>query len=436
MRSKAFLFFNAIWAFSLLYYCTGKWNWNIPSYFMLILYVVFCIATLNLGYWTSQKATLEPRSIQSWEQSKAEVFHRYRHIFGLLCLTTMFFQVMWVVTFLGEFSITNVLETLGENYYERMEATFDSPVLVMRLRNLFYIVTYFVFPMGFMFFKQMPLRYKLLFVLTVVVETLASLNMGVSKNIGDLVIIGIAVLILNAAGGGETMDPAARKRRKKLLGRVVLTVGLFLVAFAIIQNFRAAVSYTRENPYGEFATYREGSLFALLFGENSGLTKLLNRMGVYLSHGYTGLAYALGLPYENTYGLGFSTALMDYAHRYFGLPELTPATYNYRLEMLYGWKNGQWWATAFVRFANAVTLWGVPVVTFFLGKFFASVERRWYEERTFLSLIWVCQLSIAFVYLSCNAQIVQGRQALIATAILAVAYVIHDVFKVRFVLRK
>lgn len=437
MRSKTLLFLNILWVFTILYFCTGRYEWNIPSYFTLIFYLVICFGALNLGYFTGPKAKPQLVAEQKWEEDRKQIFYKYRRPFAFACIVTIFFQIMWVITFLGEFLILNVIETLGENYFARMEAEFSEINHLMRIRTLTWVITYFVFPMGMMFFKSMPLRYKILFIVTVAIEILASLNMGVSKNMGDLVIIGLAVMFLNGGKNPqEQIDLEKKKKQKGVFLRVAIILVIFFGAFSLVQNMRSEVSTSRENPYGYLAHIRSTTIYDYILGKGSAIGAAFDSMGTYISHAYCGLAYAMELPFENTYGLGFSKAMMDYAESYFGISGLVKHTYNFRLEDLYGWRNGQWWPTAFVWIGNAVSLWFVPLVTFLLGRFFAVVERRWYEQRQILCLVWFCQLMIAFIYLSCNAQIVQGRHILIATICLALMYVVRYVFRFKFTWRK
>ena len=435
MKSKAMFLMNMYWAFSVIYYLIGKWQWNIPSYFFVFLYVAINYFALNIGYARKHQRFLNEKDAvinvteAEYIANRKNVFCKYVKLWYIACILTIFFEIMWVKTFVGEFSIFDVFEKLGDNYYERMEAEFDSPVLVMQLRTLLWFVTYFVYPFGFYFFKDMKFSQKLLFLATVIVEILASLNVGVSKNIGDLVIIIIAVLVLKLLENSTYKKQVQRHLRigkRKVLLMMFLILSIFLVSFAYTQILRDEVTNSIQNPYGYFANEREWSIFSLLFGDTA-LAHALDRMGIYCSHGYTGLAYALTLPFESTHGLGFSNALMQYCETYLGIPSPLEHTYNYRIFEIYGWKNGQWWSSAFVYIGSAITFWAVPILMYFAGKLFRRVEHEWTTQRSIISLIVYAQMFIAFVYLPCNAQIFQGRQALIATALMFLIYIIYTI---------
>lgn len=440
MKTKSLLFFNLYWAFGIIYFCFGRYNWHIPSYAMLLIYVFFNFLAVNLGYISVPSAPASVQSSAEKEVSERELFERCKTWFVIACFITMFFQISWVIVILGKFSITTAIQNIGENYYEKMYE-FEGVSRILQIRTLFWIITYFVYPIGFYFFKLMSRFCKFVFVSTVIVEVFTSLNMGVSKNIGDLVFIYLATLFLSSAKRRDRLfmpkmqksfDLNKKKREKSLFGRIALIIAIFLFAFSVIQSSRLEASGSvSENLFAKFSDLRSFSLFDPFLFWNKALLNLFDKMGEYVSHAYCGLAYALELPFENTYGLGFSDALIDYSTQYFGIENLRPMTYNARIEFLYGWKDGQWWPTAFTWFGNAVSLWLVPVVMFLFGRLFKNVENRWFRSNQILSLVMYCQLFIAFVYLSCNAQIFQGRHIFIATTVLFFLYFCINVLKVK-----
>lgn len=440
MKTKSLLFFNLYWLFGILYFCFGRYAWHVPSYFILLFYIFLNFLAVNLGYRSVPTSQIAEKEVAPARNvlSEKEQFDRIKVFFAIACVITMYFQIIWVTTFLGKFSITTAFQNIGENYYDRMEFESDGTVFVMQFRTLFWFITYFVFPIGFMFFKVMNRFCKVLFVATVFVEVFASLNMGVSKNIGDLVFIYLATFFLRSAHNRRTSrvssfrnTPSPKKKNKVFL-RVVILVIVLLIAFSVIQASRNAVTENFDrNVFYKFCDIRSFSLFDVFFFWNESLLEVLDNLGKYVSHAYCGLAYALELPFENTYGLGFSRSLMEYATQYFGIPYMNEHTYNARIDMLYGWKDGQWWPTAFIWYGNAVSLWLVPLVMFFFGRFFKNVENRWFRSNQILSLVMYCQLFISFVYLSCNAQIFQGRHILIATFVLFFLYFCVNVLKIK-----
>ena len=411
---------NIYFAFTIVYYCFGKYSWNIPSYLMLFAYLLLCYTMLNVGYRIS---AVERRDVffstKRTVSSTLPDYNKIRVIFFISSIFLIVFQIAWVVTFFGTFDLFNVLANIGDNYFERLQFKSDSIVPIMQVRTLLWGMTLFAYPLGFMYFIKMPLFDKILFIFTIFVDVMTSLNMGISKNLGDVVFVFFAVFMLKS---GITQR---KKAFRKNIIKIFFAFMLFLILFSQIQSSRhSVVSFTTENPYGQFAGIRENNLFYLIFGKDSTISGLIDSIGAYSSHAYTGLAYALTLPFESTGGIGFSRALMEYFEQYLNI-DVSSATYNARIDMLYGWHNGQWWPTAFVWIGNAVSLWGVPIILLFLGKFIRYVEDDFFKTGNFISLALYAQMIITLIYLPCNMQIVQSRASLFGTLFLIGLFVLR-----------
>ena len=426
LRSKMLSFLNIYWIFTLFYYCFGKVRWNIPSYLLLVSYTLICYLFINLGYF-SVKMKYPYLEVINYRYLKLKLFRRYKLLFRICCISMGVFQISWIFIFMGKFEIFDIISNLGSNYFLRLDLKFDEVNIIMKIRTLFWIATYFVYPLGFFFYKNMNKKDKVLFLMVLLIDVFASLNMGVSKNIGDIIILLIAVILLNDS-------IFFRKKFQKREGRkkvIMIIVGIFILflIFSIIQEkrFEHLGKYTMQihcDP--NFGTVRENSIVDVLLFYNNKLVYLVHSLCNYFSSSYTALALSFDLPFKTTYGLGFSRALMEYFEQYFGVV-VEQNTYCQQLEDVYGWLNGISWPTAFVWIANSVSLIGVPFVMFFLGRIWCKAEVSWKRDRKVIGLVVYCQLVIAFIYLPCNAQIVQSRQSFIATTFMFIIFFTRNI---------
>lgn len=420
-RKNSLTLFNWYFIFSIAYYLFGKYHWDIPSYTKLLCYIFVCYLFLNIGYRYRPSRgqggcfTL----MRDYSFSLPPYGLAVRRLFWISSISLIVFQVVWVVIFFDRFSISNVFATLGDNYYTRLDKTFDSPIPIMQIRTLLWGLTLFSYPIGFLYYSKMPNIDRILLAVTLVIDVLAALNMGISKNIGDIVIIFIGILLLKRA-----VEPPNFQKRKgyaKSTIVIVICITVFLVFFSIIQNLRdASTTGNVVNPYGNFASLND--MYALPFLSDTSLGALIDRFGLYISHAYTGLAYALELPFQGTYLLGFSRSLMDYVNQIFGV-DLESLTYNARIDSEYGWHNGQWWPTAFVWLGNAVSLWLVPFIAFALGIFFRYLEDDFAASGNVITAALYCQMVITLIYLPCNMQIFQSRASLMGTILLFILFI-------------
>lgn len=428
MKSSAMKFLNIFWIFSLIYYCFGRVQWKIDSYILVVLYATICYLCINIGYYrTNRKIRCSNYSMQP-VITKIE-YKNIAKFFRLCCIITVIFQVGWVFTYFHSFSIVSAITKIGSNYFDRLDTELSGNSFFLQIRTLLWIFAYFVYPIGFSFFSEMKIYDKAIFIFTMLIDILASLNMGISKNIGDVIIIFLAVLFLNPRlqGLNDNIKQKMKKHRRMIFTAVVVGV-IFLISFGAVQikrNEALGRSAIPNTVRAAFGTIRPVTIFDYLLGGNSIVVSVFDQFARYISHGYTGLAYALSLPFKNTWGLGFSRALMDYARQYLGI-SVSANTYCARIDEVYGWTNGVYWPTAFVWIGSAVTFWGVPIVMYFLGKLFCKAEYNWKIENKVVSLVLYCQLFLAFVFMPCNAQIVQSRASFTATFLLLIMYCLKN----------
>lgn len=421
MKKNSLHFFNWYFLFSIFYYCFGRYKWNIPSYPKLIIFLITCYFFLNIGYrltWKNKSTLMY--GIRREYEFKLVPYKFIRTLFFISSLALIIFQVVWVIVFFDHFSIMNIFSMLGDNYYSRLDTTFDSKIPIMQFRTLLWGITLFSYPIGFLYFKIMPRKDKILFLITIMVDVFAALNMGISKNIGDIVIIFLGMMLLKNTV--STSRKSKRQNKKNIIKIITVIIG-FLILFGYIQNIRGQVSTGKIfNPYGNFASYREKNIFNIIFGSN--ICGIIDKIGSYVSHAYTGLAYALELPFKNTYLLGFSRSLMEYIEQYVGI-SVSDLTYNFRIDKIYGWHNGQWWPTAFVWIGNAVSFVFVPLVIFLLGVFFRYLEDDFAKTGNIITATFYSQICITLVYLPCNMQIFQSRQSLFGTLTLLILFLLR-----------
>lgn len=433
MQKNNLKYFNIYFLISIFYYCFGRYKWNIPSYFNLLIYLFICYFCLNVGYRLSWKGSGKFSIGLSRNYISSEIkYKNIRKLFWISSICLIVFQIVWVIVFFDQFNILNVFSVLGDNYYARLETTFDTKIPIMQIRTLFWGVTLFAYPIGFLCYKQLPIIDKILLYLTMSIDILAALNMGVSKNLGDIIIIYLGVFLL------KNITNISKKRLNqsyKKIFKIFVALISFLMVFNLIQNLRNEVSTGNiYNPYRSFALIRDNNIFYLMFGENSSLSLLIDKIGTYISHAYTGLAYALEIPFKNTYLLGFSRSLMEYGEQYFGM-SLQDITYNARIDYIYGWLDGQWWPTAFTWIGNAVSLWGVPAIMLILGIFIRYLEDDYGKSKNIFTAVLYVQMIVTLIYLPCNMQIFQSRASLMGSLLLFLMFFLRKK-KLRIFLRE
>jgi hypothetical protein len=429
-RMMAILFYIEFYLFvTLAVFVFGPVRWHVDNWGTLILFVFLNYLFLGVGYRWGVNRFIRNRSKESCVSTEAmqgDIPVRMKRLFYFSGFFAIFSWISMIVIVHGGVNFQRLLSgSLGENYFsalERMTSVEQSHLI--QIITLFWFVTFFYLPIGFWYGRKMTRPMKLVLLSGLFFDLLFWLNQGTTKGIGDIVICYFSVFVLKRA-----IISRKKSIRWGQWGAIGLGI-LFFLFFSISQYQRLKFMGVKADSNTLIASFRE---FADIRNDgflNKNLEPVL-RVGVilsstYLTHGYYGLAGCLKLPFEWTYGLGFSRAAMDYGEQYFGLNRIWEKHYLFRNEMTTGWPSGGCWSTAFPWFASDVTFFGVPLILLLIGMLIANAVCKvlYYQDPISLALIW--QLAILVIYLPANNQIFQSRQSLLGSLALLGLFLIKS----------
>ena len=293
--------------------------------------------------------------------------------------------------------------------------------MIVAARSIFQPLVFSVVPMGIIYWKKLPLYMRVLFVLTVMSSLIFSVMRGTDREVADLLLVGGSALLIvfarakverlreGALSAVGQMNPTKRKRRRYLLS---IMIGVLALAAA------AAVFSGRKED-------RMGTISAFCFAEsgacanyNHPLVAPLNDRGrfavtmasSYLTNGYYGLSIALGEPWEPTWGIGHSGALVHIYSQLTKSDTLHMKTYNYRNGDK-GWPEDYFWSTMLTSLANDVSFPGAVV----LMALFAWVWGRSWIDATVANndcaAIVFCLAMFTIFYFPANLQILSVTES-------------------------
>jgi hypothetical protein len=133
-----------------------------------------------------------------------------------------------------------------------------------------------------------------------------------------------------------------------------------------------------------------------------------------MSHGYTGLALAMELPFEWSYGLGWSKGLQAILRDYLGGPDLFHRSYLARNEATNQWPALAWWSTIFPWIASDTTFYGTVLVMVLIG---FGIARVWMEivvNGNLLGFVLLSQLFVLVFMFPANFVVAQTIDAVCA----------------------
>ena len=145
------------------------------------------------------------------------------------------------------------------------------------------------------------------------------------------------------------------------------------------------------------------------------LQPLLAYLTNYVARPYSALSLAMTLPFESTFGVGYSWFLLD------NVPfseYLWSRTFPVRMEELYGYSHTINWHTAYTWFANDISFFLVPFLFYFLFRIFGKAWKEYLVTGNIAAfLLFMIYVKMMF-FLSANNQVFQGTSTMMAFWIL------------------
>lgn len=319
----------------------------------------------------------------------------------------------------------NLLE-MGKHYNEVNEYYLLKKESSLFTFEILFLVSVAVFKyvslvLGFFYYKSLSVGYRrrLIFLLVLIIIT-HTISAGNQKSVGDIIIFASMTIAIRS----RELSPMKRKQLMRKIGAILM---LLLVLLSYSQYNRLATRDISAFEINRFmATYKYYDLSHPIFeylGYKVGFA-LSAFIGSYLAGGYYGLSVCLQMPFVWTYGIGNSQAITGLVEKIFGV-SIYEYTYLNRMDVLYNVPGKQHWHTIFPWLASDFTFVGtlmlMGIVAFFYGK--AWKEVILYKNP--ISLLLFALLSIAFVFLPANNQILHGFDYLMITVFVVVFWKLH-----------
>lgn len=424
-----------------LYFC-GPVLWYIPNKTKLFLFLIISYCSLWIGYdyyIRKRSISVKPQEIKYTQNILASNQKRnIKYIFLFSAIFNIFSLIILYRFFLGSSIFTGPFAP-GESYFERLKGVHGSYAQLVTLISVFWVFTYFYLPVGIIYWKKLTVLFRSILLISLTIQIIFWAKLGTLKGLGDLVIISIALFVIKAA-----MDLKYSKRfekekigniiKKKLVKKIVFLVTIISIIFILISYIISArqkeiygmnyeMSVVNSLTRGFVIEEKKYNFISLIFKDDY----VIYSLSLYITHGYTGLAYCLDLPFVWTYGVGFSRALSEYVEKYFGI-EVLPRSYLNRNQYLSGWRARELWSTVFPWIAGDITFWAIPILMIFIGRLFAIIWIRVIRQMNLLDVVLLLQLFIFAFYIPANNQLFQSVNSFFGVIGLLLMYPIKKIF--------
>jgi hypothetical protein len=380
-------------AFTVYTFLFGPVDWFVPNPAKLLLFLAINYGALWFGYSRGIRPAVS--AVKRSAPGQVGVIRMHRWVL-LLLLGSLLFNIVVTIARLYAIkgSVSGVLEAFrspGLAYSESqlMAQFFRAGEIerfeiaqfswIYRTSTLFAVFHTIYFPLGLACWRWMNVGFRALYLVSLVCTLVFTVAVGAQSGIGYLVFALLPVALYRIYVSSTTISairptPKIRRTGEKRLsptaikGLIALAFAILVVTVTLFQVDRAETSgrafdavAALAGPHGEPSD--DGFLVPTGGRINYGVTMGL----MYLSHGYEGLALAMELPFQWTYGLGWSRAVQVIVMDYMGGPDLFDRTYLARNDLKNDWPALHWWSTIFAWMASDTTFYGTAFVMMFVG---------------------------------------------------------------------
>jgi hypothetical protein len=413
-------FFIAYIFMTMLLHYFGPWVYSGEKIWLVVGYMVVVIVLFCVGYHSVVKP-LRGKVIKNDYISQLN-YKRFYLISKVGLMLQFFLTLIQAITGYsdGLISLSSITNP-GQIYIDALELAKigSSSSLVIQIKTLLMPVLYL--SSAYLIFNYPKLskewRYGLIFTL-VFQLIIGAVTKGAQKGFFDLLILVASVSYLRVYFDQNMF----RRWLRYSLYFLFLAITIFFIFQISRLKAYDALGFTG---YGMMSLDKDGLIFSI-FGNSIGFT--LSLFVLYLSQGYYGLSLAMQIPFEWTYGVGNSFALMSYADQYFGVYGIEDKTYPFRMAAEFDWPAKMYWHTFFPWAASDLTFVGAAGLMYLAGRVYARsmIDGLVYESPLGISVFYFMTTFILF--LPANNQLMQTREMMLGFLAIFVSWLFFGSF--------
>lgn len=287
----------------------------------------------------------------------------------------------------------NGLMSPSDAYYTK-DATSRSGSIVVWISLIYSPWMYITKVCGLCLFKELSLRQKSVYVLSILAEIMRWLAIGTNKGLFDIVILFLFSYLYLQIKLFCNNNYFEIRKMKKTVHKI------FIVSFVLILGFFSffsmAISSRVGGNYNQ--TYFQKFPYKLI---PINLRFLVEKVDDYLTQGYAYLTEIIRhCNFKWTFGVGNSRFLMSIVDSILGI-DLTSRTYPYQLEA-YGIDPLACWHTAYAWFASDFTFIGVIIFMFLVGYYMCGLVKDVIKDDDFVAITLLYMVILSVVNASCT----------------------------------
>lgn len=391
----------------------GPIPWPITNGKEVFVYLLLVLVVIFISFTFGVQAKVRKAELKPWKL----VF-----LVGALGNVLLLFPSAYIYTGRMPWQLLEAFQNQNAAYLGMLGRVAEGSILrsgLSVLRALAYPFVFAVIPLGLLNWRKLSTPLRLLLVLSMFTNVVFSVLRGTDREIVDLgVMIGASgLLIMGRYCWANGISLTNFLTRRSVLAAIAIFLILALVAFNVfvdrrLQRYSGNADTVCVGVQRICADEQHPTMKALGQTQRFGLAMAT----AYAAQGYYGVALAMGLDYQSTFGIGHSSLVARIYAAVTGDEELYHRSYTARLGS-FGWSDQYQWPSLLTWLANDVGFPGAVVV---IG-IFAWVWGRSWKDAAFSNddsaAIVFCFMMQMFFYLPANNQIMQTLDAYFALTV-------------------
>jgi len=368
-----------------------------PSGILSLIFMSIVGVSVVLGYltpvkrWHQKKATMR-KNIEKYD-------YNVNFIVNICSMIVILYSINFLLSYYDSLSdIFYYVQNPGRAY-EYIKLLNKNPELNISgggfgsLISIFLTLStlskYIVISFSIIYWKKFKLYTKIMIFISIVMYLIYALCIGSMITIGSMLISSIPALIY--------MNKLKFKNKLKILFVVISAIG--------------GIYFLISNRIGSGSTFSD-SILTIFF---------------YVSHGYTGLEYALKLPFEFTYGFSTFRGISSYLVEIFGLHDFSQGSYLVRNQIQNGWPALSVWSTVFPWLASDISFYSIPILMFILAYILSVTWNNTLLTKSPYGFLLTGQFFIFWFMIPSNNQLFHTLENSVAFFTAVILYVFSEI---------
>ena len=428
---------------TLLLYQFGPIAWitykPLLFYALQTLYILFFVWGYRKGIRSSSRPVL------SWRECDTQKLLRFLPVF-ILCSMTLTFLTNMRNYAMNEINFSSIIQRLllglrdfGAGYKMKIQqgANLTSRnafggYLFTTINLLWSFLDYNVLFLGMLYWKKEKPLLKVLSLSLVFEVILTYLSIGTNIGVFRIVIAVVVFLVIHSQRKSILSIILSMFERKKLPNKRVLLASVLLLLVFLVY-FTSTMKARRAFDNWESVSFNIGGIglnydSVFLRFLPAFLVIPLISITSYLTQGLYAFSLSLEAPWVPMFGLGGSMWIVDMISK---RVDINQFTYQHRIMEAFHWDERVQWASMYTWAGNDISLYGVILLMYVIGYFFALAYRDCMTTENPFARLLVVYFTIMCIFMPANNQIMQNGYSHLAFIGAFVAWLVTTRVRVR-----